>query len=113
MICVQKKWFTCTRFPCIMCTYSEINVYTKGRVSMTVERKTIQVKPEVHARLERMYNNEIGASLGVRSTSDLIEYLCDFHDEHNSAESILAMEVVKLIRQRMITAASKLPKEEV
>jgi hypothetical protein len=78
---------------------------------MTAERKTIQVKPEIHARLERMYNNDIGACLGVRSTSDLIEYLCDFHDEHNSSESILAMEVVKLIRQRIITAESKLPKD--
>src|SRR3954447_9168451 len=86
-----------------MCTYSKISVYTKGRVIMSTERKTIQVKPDVHARLEKMYNNDIGACLGVRSTSDLIEYLCDFHDEHNSAESILAMEVVKLIRNRMAT----------
>jgi hypothetical protein len=68
---------------------------------MTTERKTIQVKPEIHSRLERMYNNEIGACLGVRSTSDLIEYLCDFYDQHNSAENILAMEVVKLIRHRI------------
>jgi hypothetical protein len=80
---------------------------------MTAERKTIQVKPEIHARLERMYNNDIGACLGVRSTSDLIEYLCDFHDEFNSSESILAMEVVKLIRQRIITAESESPKKEV
>jgi hypothetical protein len=92
-----------------MCTYSGIYVYTKGRVSMTTERKTIQVKPEIHARLERMYNNEIGACCGVRSTSDLIEYLCDFYDQYNSSESILAMEVVKLIRQRMITTESNLP----
>jgi hypothetical protein len=84
-----------------MCTYNKYYVYTKGRVTMTTERKTIQVKPDVHSRLEKMYNNDIGASLGVRSTSDLIEYLCDFHDEHNSSESILAMEVVKLIRQRL------------
>ena len=74
---------------------------------MTAERKTIQVKPEIHARLERMYNNDVGTCLGVRSTSDLIEYLCDFHDEHNSAESTLAMEVVKLIRQRLSTPSPK------
>jgi hypothetical protein len=80
---------------------------------MTVERKTIQVKPEIHARLERIFNNEIGAYSGVKSTSDLIEYLCDFYDQYNSAESILAMEVVKLVRQRMVTAESKLSKEEV
>jgi hypothetical protein len=73
---------------------------------MTVERKTIQVKPEIHARLERMYNNDVGACLGVRSTSDLIEYLCDFHDEHNSTENILAIEVIKLIRQRTSAASS-------
>jgi hypothetical protein len=78
---------------------------------MTTERKTIQVKPEIHARLERMYNNDVGACVGVRSTSDLIEYLCDFHDEHNSAENILAIEVVKLIRQRLITPAVNKPKE--
>lgn len=78
---------------------------------MTAERKTIQVKPEIHARLERMYSNDVGACLGVRSTSDLIEYLCDFHDQHNSAESTLAMEVVKLIKQRMVTPASKKPKD--
>jgi hypothetical protein len=78
---------------------------------MTTERKTIQVKPDVHARLEKMYNNDIGVCLGVRSTSDLIEYLCDFHDEHNSAESILAMEVVKLIRQRLAAPLSAKSKE--
>ncbi|MEX2460412.1 MAG: hypothetical protein WD469_03800 [Paenibacillaceae bacterium] len=77
---------------------------------MTTERKTIQVKPEIHARLERMYNNDIGACLGVRSTSDLIEYLCDFYEAHNSAENILAIEVVKLVRQRMSTPALNKPK---
>jgi hypothetical protein len=78
---------------------------------MTAERKTIQVKPDIHARLERMYNNDVGACLGVRSTSDLIEYLCNFHDEHNSEESTLAMEVVKLIRQRIAAPGSKKPKD--
>lgn len=78
---------------------------------MMTERKTIQVKPEIHARLERMYNNDVGACLHVRSTSDLIEYLCDFHDEYNSAENALAIEVVKLIRQRLITPAVNKPKD--
>ncbi|QGQ98578.1 hypothetical protein EHS13_28710 [Paenibacillus psychroresistens] len=81
---------------------------------MMTERKTIQVKPDIHARLEKMFNNDIGACLGVRSTSDLIEYLCDFHDEHNSSESILAMEVVKLIRLRLATPSSaKLTESEI
>ena len=78
---------------------------------MTTERKTIQVKPEIHARLERMYTNGVGNCLGVRSTSDLIEYLCDFHDGHNSEESTLAMEVVKLIKQRIAAPVSKKPKD--
>jgi len=87
-------------------------MYTqKGRVPMTTERKTIQVKPEIHARLERMYTHDVGACYGVRSTSDLIEYLCDFHDEHNSEESTLAMEVVKLIKQRIASPALKKRKE--
>ena len=63
-------------------------------------RKTVQLQLEVHRVLEKMLNDEVGKERAVKSTSDLIHYLCDFYNEHSTEENKLALQMVMIIKKK-------------
>jgi hypothetical protein len=63
-------------------------------------RKTVQVKPETHARLDEFWKKlRLGFDYD-RSTSGVIEYLMDFYDRNNKPEMTVAMELFSLAEKR-------------
>lgn len=66
------------------------------------KRKTVQVTPRVHARLDEFWHK---LSFGFdydRSSSGVIEYLMDFYDKHKSPETELALQLIAKVENRIM-----------
>jgi hypothetical protein len=65
---------------------------------MSGNRKSILVNEKVHERLNRMALRHIGMT--IKNNGDMIEHLMDFYENNKSEEVIMAMELIKKIKEK-------------